>query len=123
MESFSGTLRAAESKEYRYVIVEGLLVLNDDNLREAMDLKIFVTASPETCLYRRILRNTALFGQTPEFIGNYYLKCARRREAEFCLPTRECADFIIDNEVSFDEGLEKTLLALKTLDINAASGV
>ena len=93
--------------EHRYIIVEGLLIFYIDALRELMDFKIFVTASPETCLYRRIVRNMSLFGQTPEYIGGYYLKCARHREAEFCRPTQKYADFIIDNDVSYEEDLKK----------------
>lgn len=98
---------AAEEAAHRYIIVEGLLIFYIDELRELMDHKIFVTARPETCLYRRIVRNTALFGQTPEYIGNYYLRCARHREAEFCLPTEKYADFVIDNDVSYEKDLEK----------------
>lgn len=84
-----------------------------DEVRELLDLKVFVTARPETCLFRRITRNMKLFGQTPEFIGNYYLRCARHREAEFCLPMVKYADFVIDNDVSYESELEKCVESIK----------
>ncbi len=97
----------------RYVLVEGVMIFFVDEVRELLDLKVFVTARPETCLFRRITRNMKLFGQTPEFIGNYYLRCARHREAEFCLPTVKYADFVIDNDVSYESDLEKCVESIK----------
>lgn len=98
---------AAEAGEHPYILVEGALLFAIPALREMLDYKIFVTARTETCLYRRILRNMMLFGQTAEFIGGYYLKCARHREAEYCLPCARYADQVIDNDVSFEGQLEK----------------
>ena len=41
-------------------------------------------------------------GQTIEVIGGYYLKCARHREKEFCLPSAKYAHIRVDNEYGFD---------------------
>lgn len=85
----------------KWVIVEGVLLFCIDELKKMLDIKIFVHANIETCLYRRIIRNTVLFGQSPEEIGEYYLKCARHREAEYCLPFENYADYVIDNDVTY----------------------
>ncbi|MBQ3101267.1 MAG: AAA family ATPase [Clostridia bacterium] len=92
-----------------WVIIEGMHLFCIDSLYEALDVKIFVTAKIETCLYRRIVRNVNLLKQSPEYIGEYYLKCARHREAAYCLPYANRADFIIDNDISFSEQLNKIL--------------
>jgi len=99
-------LRAAAAGEHPYILVEGALLFAIPELRALFDYKLFVTARIETCLYRRILRNVTLFGQTAEFIGSYYLKCARHREAEYCLPSARYADAVIDNDVSFETQLD-----------------
>ena len=99
-------LRVAAGTQ-RYLIVEGALLLAVEELRGLLDLKVFVDASIETCLYRRIVRNVKLMGQTPEFIGGYYLKCVRHREAEFTRPSVKYADYVIDNDVSWQGQLEK----------------
>ena len=75
-------------------VIEGILDISD--------VKIFVDASPEMRIFRRIARNTALMGQTVEFIGDYYLKCARYREAEFSLASAHHSDMHVDNEWGFD---------------------
>ena len=99
--------REAKEANHPYILVEGMLLFSIEELRELLDWRVFVTAKIETCLYRRILRNIKLFNQTPDFIGGYYLKCARHQEAKYCLPTIRYADFIIDNDISFESQLEK----------------
>jgi len=103
---------AKQNGSSEWVIVEGMLLFCIDELYEMLDTKIYVSANIETCLYRRIVRNVSLFDQTPEYIGGYYLKCARHREAEYCLPFANRADFIIDNDVCFSDQLEQVKLAL-----------
>ena len=105
--------RAKENSGSEWIIIEGLLLFCIEPLYKMLDVKIFVAANIETCLYRRIVRNIELFGQSPEYIGNYYLKCARHREAEYCLPYADLADFIIDNDLSFSDQLEQVLTALQ----------
>ncbi|MBQ6788767.1 MAG: AAA family ATPase [Clostridia bacterium] len=100
---FAETVETAKSSgEYDYVISEGVNVLCYGELLALADVKIFVDASPEMRLYRRIVRNMKLMGLSAEEIGEYYLKCARYREAEFCLPSSSVADMRVDNEWGFD---------------------
>lgn len=107
-------IRAAVREERdEYILVEGALVLAIDELRRELDVKVFVDARIETCLYRRIVRNISLMGQAPEFIGGYYLKCARHREAEYCRPSIRYADYVIDNDVSYEGQLEGIPLTRK----------
>lgn len=89
-----------------WVIVEGVLLFCIDELKEMLDFKIFVSARIETCLYRRIIRNMSLFRQSPEEIGTYYLKCARHREAVYCLPFSNIADYVIDNDIEYFNQVE-----------------
>ncbi|MBR6557489.1 MAG: AAA family ATPase [Clostridia bacterium] len=102
-----------EKGESEWVIVEGMLLFCIEPLYKALDIKIYVSAKIETCLYRRIVRNIGLFGQSPEYIGGYYLKCARHREAEYCLPYADRADYVIDNDISFSDQLKEVSLAFR----------
>lgn len=88
------------------------------HIRDLFDIKIFVNASPETCIYRRIIRNMLKFKQTPEYIGDYYLKCARHREREYCLPTEKFANYIINNETTYLDQLNpiKDYIAKKIVE-------
>ncbi len=85
-----------------YTIVEGVTIFLSDRLRELADVKIYTDATIEMRIFRRIRRNVVEKDQTIDFIGGYYLKCARYREAEYSLPSAKYADFHVDNEWGFD---------------------
>lgn len=93
---------AKNSGEYDYILVEGVTIFCIPKLRDLADCKVFVDASIEMRIFRRINRNVITKGQTIEFIGGYYLKCARYREKEFSLPSAVYADMRVDNEYGFD---------------------
>ena len=63
---------------------------------------MWVNASIETRIARRIARNVVTKGQTVEFIADYYLRCARYRERQYSVPSRVYADFTVENEYAFD---------------------
>jgi len=87
-------LRAAREGNADVVILEGILVLYDAELRELMDLKLFVDADADERIVRRIRRNVAR-GHDLAGICNFYLDSVRYRHHEFCEPTRCHADLII----------------------------
>ena len=94
--------RIRDSGEAEYVIVEGVTILCDEKIRAAADVRVFIDASIEMRIYRRIKRNVETKKQSIEFIGSYYLKCARYREKEYALPSAGYADMHVDNEWGFD---------------------
>ena len=95
--------------DIRYIIAEGAYIYCIPEIRERCDYKLYVTATIGMRLYRRICRNIVKMGQTAEFIGGYYLACARYREAEYSVPSARYADLIIDNEHDFTPAKEEIL--------------
>lgn len=95
-------IKARDSGKYDFIITEGVTIFCIPELRDLADCKVFVDASIEMRIFRRINRNVVTKGQTIEFIGGYYLKCARYREKEFSLPSAKYADVRVDNEYGFD---------------------
>lgn len=86
------------SKNSDIVFVEGISALYFPRLRQLYDLMIYLTASPETRLYRRILRNTARENSSIESVGSYHLDSARFAETQFIRNTRAFADLVLDGE-------------------------
>ncbi len=84
----------ARDGETDVVIVEGILVLYDTELRALMDLKLFVAAAADERIVRRIRRNIA-WGYNLEEVCDFYLDSVRYRHLEFCEPTRGHADVVI----------------------------
>jgi uridine kinase len=79
----------------RIVVVEGILVLWEPTLRDRFDLKIYVDTSADLRLIRRLQRDVAERGRTPESIIDQYLTTVRPSHERFIEPSKRHADVII----------------------------
>jgi uridine kinase len=79
----------------KVIIIEGIMALYHSNLRELMDLKIFVDTDADVRLIRNILRDTVERGRTPEMVIERYLKVLKPMHEQFIEPTKKYADLII----------------------------
>ena len=79
------------------IIVEGIMALYDKNIRDQMDLKIFVDAAPDERLLRVIVRDIAERGHPLEMLIDKYRNVLKPMRDEFIEPTKQYADIIIPN--------------------------
>lgn len=77
------------------VTVEGILVLANADLRDLMDIKVFVDTDPDLRILRRIERDINERNRTFESVVQQYLKTVRRMHLEFVEPSKRYADVII----------------------------
>ena len=88
------------------VIVEGILILCDENLRNMLDMKIFVDADSDERLIRVINRDIIERGRTVEMVIDRYEKVLRPMHLQHIEPTKRYADLIIPpgghNKVAID---------------------
>jgi uridine kinase len=80
------------------IIVEGILIFTDERLRDLFDIKIFVEASAETRLMRRIRRDQEDRGRSLESINQQYMKFVRPSYENIVKPTRQYSDITLHNE-------------------------
>lgn len=95
---FANHLRAEETvrvEPARVVVVEGILVLSDAQLRSELDLKIFVDTDPDLRLARRLERDISERGRSVESVITQYFATVRPMHLEFVEPSRRYADLII----------------------------
>jgi len=67
----------------KIVVVDGILVLWESTLRSRFDLKIFVDTAADIRLIRRMQRDVAERGRTPEFVIEQYLEMVRPAHERF----------------------------------------
>ena len=79
----------------RVVVVEGILVLWEPRLRERFDLKIFVDTPADLRIIRRLQRDVAERGRSPESILEQYLATVRPSHERFIEPSKRHADVIV----------------------------
>lgn len=88
------------------VIVEGILLFHYPDLREILDIKIFVDTPADIRLLRRIRRDIRDRGRTLESVTEQYVKTVRPMHEEFVEPSKRWADVIIPeggfNEIAID---------------------
>jgi len=90
----------------RVIIIEGILVLFDKELRERIDIKLFVDTPADIRFIRRLVRDVNKRGRTLESVVSQYLETVRPMHEEFVEPSKRWADLIIpeggENRVALD---------------------
>ena len=79
----------------KVVIVEGILVLADQDLRAQMAMRVFVDTDPDIRMIRRLRRDMDERGRTLESVVTQYLESVRPMHLEFVEPSKRHAHIII----------------------------
>ena len=77
------------------IILEGILILENRELRDLMDIKIFVDTDADERLIRRIQRDMVERGRSIETIVQQYRDTVKPMHEEFIEPSKKYADIII----------------------------
>lgn len=88
------------------IILEGILILEDQRLRDLMDIKIYVDTDDDIRIIRRIKRDIKERGRSLDSVINQYLSVVKTMHEQFVEPTRKYADIIFPeggyNHVAID---------------------
>jgi len=82
----------------KVVIVEGILIFNNVELRDLFDIKIFVHADTDERLIRRLRRDIKERGRDIEEVLSRYQTTLKPMHQQFIEPTKNFADIIIPND-------------------------
>ena len=82
----------------KVMIVEGILILANPELRDLFDVKIFVHADSDERLIRRLKRDIAERGRDMNEVLNRYQTTLKPMHQQFIEPTKAFADIIIPND-------------------------
>lgn len=81
----------------KVMIVEGILILTNPELRDMFDIKIFVHADSDERLIRRLKRDIAERGRDLDEVLSRYQNTLKPMHDQFIEPMKEFADIIIPN--------------------------
>ncbi|MBP1225024.1 uridine kinase [Flavobacterium sp. 1355] len=82
----------------KVMIVEGILILTNPELRELFDIKIFVHADSDERLIRRLKRDISERGRDIDEVLNRYQNTLKPMHEQFIEPSKAFADIIIPND-------------------------
>lgn len=106
---FSVHNRSAQTQRIQpapVILVEGILILADEELCRSLDIKVFVDADADVRILRRIVRDVRDRGRSLESVVNQYLTTVKPMHELYVEPSRRRADVIIPegghNEVAME---------------------
>ena len=77
------------------IIVDGILIFENKELRDLMDIKIFVDTDADVRLCRRILRDVKERGRTLESVLNQYQNTVKPMHEKYVEPSKRFADIVV----------------------------
>lgn len=90
----------------KVILIEGILIFENKELRDLMDIKIFVDTDADERLMRRIVRDMKYRGRTIESVITQYQTTVKPMHEEFVEPSKKYADIIIprggENQAAMD---------------------
>ncbi len=102
----------------RVILLEGILVLADERLRDLLDIKIYVEADADERILRRVIRDVKERGRDIEGVARQYLTTVKPMHYLYVEPTRAMADIVINsgkNPIAFEimkNNIQKIIEAL-----------
>lgn len=94
-----------------FLIIEGILIYAEKELRDLMDIKIFVDTDDDERLIRRLQRDIVERGRSLDSVINQYIATVKPMHLEFVEPSKRWADIIIpkggENKVAIDMVVSK----------------
>src|SRR5205085_598738 len=107
--------------DHLVIVLEGILIFVDPELRDLMDIKLFIDADPDVRFIRRLRRDLVERGRSVDSIIRQYTESVRPMHLQFVEPSKRHADVIIPegghNKVAID------LVKTKIRDLLRARGV
>ena len=115
---FTKYLRDSSTKNVEsrpVLIVEGILVLNDKELRDLMNLKVFIDIPPDLRFVRRLKRDLSEYGRSVESVTKQYLATIRKMHDKYVEPSKIYADVFITEGCGNRQAVNLLVSHLKTL--------
>ncbi len=102
-------------KPKKVIILEGILILTDERIRELSDIKLFVELDDDLRFIRRVERDILERGRTLESVIKQYLLTVKPMYHQFVEPTKRYADVIIPNNTKHNVAVD--IIVAKINDI------
>lgn len=95
----------------KVIIVEGILIFENKELRDLMDIKVFVDTDADVRILRRILRDVKERGRSLDSVVSQYLNTVKPMHEQFVEPSKRAADIIVleggNNVVALDMMIQR----------------
>ena len=92
---YDRTDKTVQVEPNKVIIVDGILLFENEALRELMDIKIFVDTDADVRILRRIMRDVRQRGRSLDSVVEQYLTTVKPMHEQFVEPSKRYADVIV----------------------------
>jgi uridine kinase len=93
--AYNRTGNTVQLQPAKVILVEGILIFSVPELRELMDIKIFVDTDADVRILRRVMRDVEVRGRSVRSVVEQYLSTVKPMHELFVEPSKRAADVII----------------------------
>ena len=97
-----------------WLIVEGLFVMHNDDVRSLFDITAYIDATTSTRLKRRKYRDETVRGYSPNEVQYQWINHVRPADIKHIEPWRNKCDIVIDNEKDWTKGLNELIALMES---------
>lgn len=112
------TQSTLQIKPTKILLVEGILLLSNPQLRDCFDIKVYMDTPLDICLIRRIKRDTIERERSLESITNQYLTTVRPMYYQFIEPSKAWADLVVTRGGKNRMAIEVLKAKIRQLSMN-----
>ena len=116
-EKFTRLKDTVRVEPTKVIVVDGILIFENEELRNLMDIKIFVDADDDIRFIRRMMRDVVKRGRTVDSVVKQYLTTVKPMHDSFVSPSKKYANIIVpeggENKVALDMVTSKIEMILQ----------
>lgn len=99
----------------KIIILEGILIMEDERIRDLCDIKLFVEADDDLRFIRRLQRDMEERGRSLDSVISQYLNTVKPMHFAFVKPSKRYADVIIPNDKDHDVAVDLIITKIKSI--------
>jgi uridine kinase len=100
---------------HKVILLEGILILENPQLRDVMDIKVYIDTDDDVRLIRRLRRDIVERARTIESVLEQYERFVKPMHLQFVEPSKRYADIIIPHGAENKVGVDILMTKIKTL--------
>lgn len=104
--------KTIHQKPTKVILVDGILILGQAQVREHFSKSVFVDTSEDLRFERRLKRDVEERGRTPEGVQNQFYKQVKPMHDQFVEPSKQFANYVILENQNYDEVFNSLLKKL-----------
>lgn len=97
------------------IILEGILLLEEERIRDLMDIKVYVETDPDLRFIRRLERDIHERGRSVDSVVKQYLETVKPMHYQFVAPSKRHADIMIPNHYKHSVAVDLMITTIKSI--------